>query len=157
MAAMLKTVRRALADTLDVGLQGRGRVLAYQPRDVQIPTTGVLVYVAPDPSNYVEPWLSFDPQQWSHVRYVVTVCVPDDDAARALDLLDDLIDPTLGAANVFTSVYATPGLGLTAFHVDAQPELQPIQGPSRMSTADGNVTFWQVQFPVRVVVQTPTA
>jgi hypothetical protein len=151
---MLKELRRALADTIAEGAPNL-RVLPEPPKSADVPTNGDLfAYVQPaDP--YVEAWLSFSNGGRGTVNLEVVILVPEDNAERAWERLDDAIDPLSDASNVFSSVLGAPTLGVptTDFDVNAVPLLDPVQSPRVVEFAEGAARFYELTLPVRVTVE----
>ena len=151
---MLSDVRKALAGTVQLGMPS-ARVLSAPPRKIDIPTSGALAYVQPDPDSYVETWQTFTTGGRATLHYQVVIMVPDDNPERRWDQLDDLIDPTSTTVNVYAAILANPTLGLdpTLYEVSAAPHLVGVRAPSRVSEADGSVTFYELILPVQVIVK----
>jgi hypothetical protein len=75
------------------------------------------------------------------------------EAPSRWDTLDDLIDPASDGINVFGAIMADRTLGITAFEATAVPLLTAVSAPTRVSEADGSVTFYELILPVQVLVQ----
>lgn len=150
---MLADLRKALADTIASGMApSDARVLAYPPKSIDMPSSGIHVHVAPD-DPYVEAWQSFSVTGRAMVRYSVVITITDGRADVAWDRLDDLVDPMSTSPNVFGAIAASPTLGVTAFQVDAKPLLEAVSSAQRVAEADGSVTFYEVTLPVQCIVQ----
>jgi hypothetical protein len=150
---MLSDLRKALADTIQSGLQGAARVYAYPPLKIDMPSTGVHVYIEPDGNDYLEAWGSMSTAGRGTVRYQIVLHCPDDNPARRWDQLDDLIDPLSTSPNVFGALYANPTLGITGFQAQVTAYLSSVSAPTRVSEADGSTTFYELRLPVQVIVQ----
>jgi hypothetical protein len=151
---MLAEVRRALAAQIEVGMGPLApRVLAYPPKKIDIPTSGLHVYVQPDPDEYVAAWQTFGTGGRGQVNFVVVCTIPDDSPERAWDRLDDLIDPLSTAPNVFGAILLDQRLGLPSMVECATPLLGGVRSAQRVSEADGAVTFYELTLPVAVIVK----
>lgn len=150
---MLAEVRRALADTIAAGLPG-ARVVPYVPNKVDIPSTGVHVFIAPRRDDWVDTWLSFSNAGRGTLHFDVIVDISAQVSPEsAADLLDALADPISTSGSVFAAIMANRTLGVTAFQVDAVPLLEPLAGPVKVADADGSVVYWELTVPVSVTVQ----
>lgn len=150
---MLKELRQALADTIADSLaELEARVVAFPPKSIDMPPSGIFVYVQPD-TAYVTAWQTFSAGGRGTVRFSVVCLVTDGNPAVAWDRLDDLVDPLSTAPNVFGAIYANPDLGVSSFEAQATALLEDVQTAQRISEADGSVTFYELTLPVQVIVQ----
>ena len=149
---MLKELRKALANTIEVVLGGQAVVLAYPPNSIDMPRTGTHLFIQPAPT-YVQPYMTFSASARAQVDLQVVVHIAADNPEEAADHADDLIDPMSDGVNVFRAVTDDRTLGISDFQVTATPLLDAVEAPEPVLEADGTVRFYRLVLPVQIIVQ----
>jgi hypothetical protein len=160
---MLKELRQALADTLGDGLAGVALVVPYKPGFIEWPTQSpVVVFLRPDPGEYVSPWLTFSQSGRGTVNLEVVATIPYTDNAADpgpdFDALDDIVDPISGSRSIFAALIGTDGgpvaLDLASGNqASVQVASAPVQGAQLVQDADNALVRYEVVVPVQVIVQ----
>lgn len=161
---MLKELRQALADQLSGTLSGVALVVPYKPGFMEWPTQSpVIVFLRPDPSDYVSAWRTFSQTGQATVTIEVVVTIPytDNAADPGLDYaaLDDIIDPISDATSIFAALIDTTTgsgvvLSLDSGHTAVvNAMLAPVGGASLVQDAEGALVRYEIAVPVQVIVK----